>query len=81
MMLASEVDDQFWSTLQQFDEVQTMPYITNFKRKAMQRGKEEGWPQGLQKSFGALLIFDYQSDARHLIVVDKVNITSVRILP
>lgn len=80
-MLLSEADGQLWGVLQQYNEVQIMPYITNFKRKAMQRGKEEGLLQGLQKSFGTLLIFDYQSDARHLIVVDKVNITSVWILP
>ena len=63
MALPKELDNQFWITLQHFEEVQTMPYITSFERNAIQRGHTEGLQQGLQqglrKSILTLLMFRF----------------------
>jgi len=71
MMLPENLDNHFWNTLQHLDEVKTMPYLTSFERKAIQRGHDEGLQQGrqeglqqglqqgLQKSIVTLLIFRF----------------------
>jgi Domain of unknown function (DUF4351) len=48
MILPEGLENEFWQELKQFEEEQTMPYITTGERIGYKRGREEGRQEGEQ---------------------------------
>jgi predicted DNA-binding ribbon-helix-helix protein len=46
MILPEELENQFWAKLKQFEEKQSMAYITNAERIGRKIGLEQGLEQG-----------------------------------
>ena len=49
MVLPETLENQFETTLQQFEQEEKMPYITHIERKGIQQGLQQGMQQGMQQ--------------------------------
>jgi len=59
LRLPEELEEQLWSEIQTYEEVEQMPYVTSVERigirKGIQQGIEQGIQQGLQQERHLLL--------------------------
>ncbi len=56
MILPEGLENEFWKELKQFEEEQTMPYITTGERIGYKRGREDGRQEGRQEGEQALIL-------------------------
>jgi Domain of unknown function (DUF4351) len=49
MILPERLESEFWQELKQFEEEQTMPYLTTGERIGYNRGREEGLQEGREE--------------------------------
>jgi predicted transposase YdaD len=56
IILPERLENKFWEELKQFEEEQSMPYLTTGERIGYKRGREEGRQEGRQEGKQALIL-------------------------
>ncbi len=81
MRLPEKLEESFWQEISQYEEKEKMPYISSVERIGIEKGKKEGWREGLWETIEMRLSIKFGENGIKLMSVirsledtDRLNI-------